>query len=515
MSNQAEVFKKFCMDSGFRLDENQIIVIDSIFKNIDKGNKIQTIIMPNSAGKTNLSILLGCFFKQHSKEPMIYSPLGTYIDIKQMSFLKNNEETLNSIKMYNSGTIVTERENVYDYIIADGLGYADMTNLIPKEVTQKFAYVIDNPSKAGEILTEADLEWAGSRFLSKITVRSNAFIIIFTTRRSMIACKKMLFFKSPKNVVVDVYNETITNKEINYAIDISNAIKSLKSHFDQKLNSISDKLDDIEIKINELCNIAKSIQNKVYNKKQAISAFASIADDEPGIEIFVEKSLNQLAKQLREEIVKYEKLSSYHQYEQLVQVRLGKETWNKLEIDSQRFLVTAKLTFSENVLFGDNVDYSSICLLASKAFEIELANRFVVEYERYIKEKYGNDLNKWPSALIKNDKYGKKQVLRKDEFMLGTCPYIMGLLPKNSTEASLNYKCFKLYCLEKLFDKTKCNDIDDMLKVFDNQIKTIKNKYRNPAAHKSSINLLEASECLDYILEVENVLKEMIDVFNF
>lgn len=46
-------------------------------------------------------------------------------------------------------------------------------------------------------------------------------------------------------------------------------------------------------------------------------------------------------------------------------------------------------------------------------------------------------------------------------------------------------------------------------------IRHVKNSYRNPAAHKNIMTMSEASECLDYILEIERVVKIMLEQFSF
>lgn len=67
----------------------------------------------------------------------------------------------------------------------------------------------------------------------------------------------------------------------------------------------------------------------------------------------------------------------------------------------------------------------------------------------------------------------------------------------------------------KEFKKSKCSDLDGIINKLDKEIKIIKDNFRNPAAHKNSISMLEASACIDYILEIERVLKYMLEMFNF
>lgn len=104
----------------------------------------------------------------------------------------------------------------------------------------------------------------------------------------------------------------------------------------------------------------------------------------------VDKIVLKLTQQISEEIQQFEKTGAYRNHAKLVEARMGEEAWKKLTDESKRFLITAKFMFEENVILGDSVDYSSICLLASKAIEVELAKRFVKSYCKYLEERCGN-----------------------------------------------------------------------------------------------------------------------------
>ena len=60
-----------------------------------------------------------------------------------------------------------------------------------------------------------------------------------------------------------------------------------------------------------------------------------------------------------------------------------------------------------------------------------------------------------------------------------------------------------------------CDTNGVVINELDKEIKIVKDNFRNPAAHKNSISMLKASACIDYILEIERVLKYMLEMFNF
>ena len=101
----------------------------------------------------------------------------------------------------------------------------------------------------------------------------------------------------------------------------------------------------------------------------------------------------------------------------------GKDTWNRLEERSQTFLVSAKITFAQLINMPDIVDYSGVCLLVTKALEVEAGKRFCTGFVNYMKEKYPWKQNKdqYPTALI--SRFDKP--LRPKDFTLGTLAYIL------------------------------------------------------------------------------------------
>lgn len=53
------------------------------------------------------------------------------------------------------------------------------------------------------------------------------------------------------------------------------------------------------------------------------------------------------------------------------------------------------------------------------------------------------------------------------------------------------------------------------LNEFASQVETIKEEYRNPASHTNELKFTKAQECLDLIIDVEKLLKKMLDTFDY
>ncbi len=514
-----EDFLEFCKESNFRIDKYQEKIIDHIFEDIKSQTLISIIFMPNATGKTNLSVLLSCYLQKSGEVPLLYSPMKTKEDYSYNQLVKTNEKYFSQIDFANAGDVIEKKKGnkQYDYIIADGISYTDINHIDKREIVELIQSFTTNGTCDSVNDVEAKLQWIGQRILSKITVASKAKVIIFMKRRDAELCRNTTFMLSTKKNEIDVFpeDESIENE---HSLDLQNAkslLKDIAKKFENQLERIESKVDDVNQKIDVIHEVVQEIRSNVSNQKQFLSTYLDLFDDE-NIEDLIEKVVNKISNQISANIVRLEDLDAYKKYYELVKIRMGEDAWGKLDKESKRFLVTAKLTFSQNILFGGNdIDYSSICLLASKAFEIELAKRFVGEYTVFLNKELGSNLEKWPSVVVKKTKKGTLRTIEINEFMLGSCSYIFGILDTKMRDKAVNRKYFIKYCREVLVKKSKCSELDEIINELDKEIKIVKDNFRNPAAHKNSISMLKASACIDYILEIERVLKYMLEMFNF
>ena len=94
-----------------------------------------------------------------------------------------------------------------------------------------------------------------------------------------------------------------------------------------------------------------------------------------------------------------------------LKLSFGDGAWNKLDESSKTFLVSSKIMFNQFVGMEDIVDYSGVCLLVTKALEVEMSNRFCSKYITYLKAKYPGkdpgkgDVSKFPYSML--DRYGR------------------------------------------------------------------------------------------------------------
>ena len=54
----------------------------------------------------------------------------------------------------------------------------------------------------------------------------------------------------------------------------------------------------------------------------------------------------------------------------------------------------------------------------------------------------------------------------------------------------------------------------DLLAEYAEDIETVRKDYRNPSAHTNMLQEINAKECMDLVIDVEKLLKRMVDSFD-
>ena len=280
----------------------------------------------------------------------------------------------------------------------------------------------------------------------------------------------------------------------------------------EQLNDINYKLDHLLIQLKDL---NKNISN--YQEEVQKSLENPLSDEE--IDKIMNKFTNRCVKQIINYIKNYNLTNEYKLVEkELINSSLGKPAWNKLSSQSKNFLISSKFTYRHLFMLDDVIDYSGVCLLVTKALELELCKRFFRGFMKYLKNEYGDDYTKYHTSLLGFDPKNKKQFrLKNNRCDLGRITYILGYnkddsLPlekqKNNTLKLIEYS------KKKFFRDLTDEEIEKSLNYYGSLVDDIRIKYRNPAAHTNELKQLDAEECFNLILDVEKVLKKMLDSFD-
>lgn len=193
--------------------------------------------------------------------------------------------------------------------------------------------------------------------------------------------------------------------------------------------------------------------------------------------------------------------------------KFGEKTWNKLSDESQTFLVTSKFMYTKLLGSAEIIDYSGICVLVTKALEVEIFKRFFSNFIAYLEKTYEDDYSKYPTALL----FQNKKPLHPERFTMGNIAYVLCLKEnyRDTPEQKLNNKSVLMeYCKKGVFSRYGEDEIEDKINQYASSIEDIRIKYRNPSAHRNQIGKKDAKDCLDLIIDVEKLLKRMLDSFD-
>lgn len=293
-------------------------------------------------------------------------------------------------------------------------------------------------------------------------------------------------------------------------------LKSLADTMEVYQAETSEKLDR---NYNMILSVQEKLSSDIKSLKSSLSLYQSFVFKE--LECFrddLEKDIIQscyadtVAEIIARKISSYKNYDLYAKETEELKNALGENVWKKLDERSKKFLITAKVTFIGQRDCEDMIDYSGICLLLTKAVEVECTNRFYTHFLKYLKEKNEDD---YPSWLI--DKK-TNAVLDPKQFTLGTVKYALCYHPEYSWKSKQLIKdetiLFK-YADDVLFENDHIMDHKSILFEDAEHIEYIRKNFRNPAAHGNALQYQSAAMCMDYIVDGEQILRKMLTDFCF
>lgn len=154
--------------------------------------------------------------------------------------------------------------------------------------------------------------------------------------------------------------------------------------------------------------------------------------------------------------------------------------------------------------------------MVTKALEVEMKKRFYTDYVAYLKNTYPGrrNYNKFPTALL--NQYG--QPIRPKDFTLGKVAFTLcAKFGNNTTEEEKEHdrNILAEYSKSQLFVEKTADDILDILESYGEDIALITDEYRNKAAHTNELKRVNAELCFNLVLDVEKLLKRMLDSFSY
>ena len=273
----------------------------------------------------------------------------------------------------------------------------------------------------------------------------------------------------------------------------------------------------------------KNQKKGVYNALAAGRNGAWIVCEDPALRKYLEKELfavrqrqlqirgiiKEMGSSLqdnRDELMK----KADSKYVNKLKSSVGKKTFLKLSSQSITWLVSALMAYDSMKDYDRMVDFSGVCVQIGKACEYELKKRIFTGYMAYEKKKYGEPqyLKKIPSACFStNDTTEESQLLTEDQVTLGKLKYIMGLDDNGRIASQKIWHEFREYAEAELLvnPASSYNVIKSQMPV----IARIRDEYRNPSAHAQEVTVVDAQECIQYVITVQKKLAELLEQYKY
>ena len=165
-------------------------------------------------------------------------------------------------------------------------------------------------------------------------------------------------------------------------------------------------------------------------------------------------------------------------------------------------------------MLEDIIDYSGVCVLVTKALEVEMDKRFYFKFLDYLDRKYHRDYSKYPTALL----FQNRVPLNSERFTMGSIAFVLCYLENrydSPNQKQNNKRKLLEYCRDRVFPGETDTEIDAMVTEYARDVEIIRTSYRNPSAHTNELKQVNVEACFNYVLDVEKVLKKMLDSFAF
>lgn len=322
--------------------------------------------------------------------------------------------------------------------------------------------------------------------------------------------KRIKFSKKIEEKNKIEFNEPTPNTNTNLSqemllMQLSEQNTSLKKILETVLKT-QEMVEDINSKIDNITNNLSRIQSQ--SEKLIENAWS-----EEEIDRIIQVHTTECVENIMEyqgDIVKDDK---YHTEKEKLIRNFG-ESWDKLDEESKNLLITSKFMFNKLNEIDEDMDYSGICVLVTKALEIEIFNRFFTDFIKYLDENYHKNYSEYPTALL----FQYKKPLFSERFTMGNIAFVLCYTENyNDSPEQIRNNKLKLmeYCKKNIFSRYNNKKIEELLHNYAQSIEDIRVRFRNPSAHRGYIKKTTAQECFEIVIDIERLLVNMLDSFDY
>lgn len=441
-------------------------------------------------------------------------------------YKKSAVEAVNSKTVGSYGDVIGSGFQIFDLMLE--IIVLANTILIVEE-----GMVKDNASDGGRIIFDYCYDRSSYAVPPKVrtAIESTWKYRILYVNESVIDEKDVLDFTEEFDRFTEWFYKYIIHKEIsvldsqwgrilNFSIkdNIEKRINvdRLEEHFD-RTERMETTLNEVDGNVREISRKLEEISNQITSYQSFVTGILESGDPNDETDMIMHERLVQsLADAVSDRIVKDIASSSaqevYSTEERKLINTLGKSAWKKLSQKSRTFLITSKVMFNELLLIEGQLDFSGVCILVTKALEEEAKKRFYFGFTKFLKGKYGSDLSKYHTALL----FRNTSLLKQEKFTMGSIPFAMGFIQNkndNPNQISNNDKVLVEYVKSELMPNSTDVQILSVVKGYGKDIDKIRKDYRNPSAHTNELGQKSAQECFNFVIDVEALLKNMLDSF--
>ena len=323
------------------------------------------------------------------------------------------------------------------------------------------------------------------------------------------------FFSLESILPKEIFEFPICNSDSEVIKELLNKINKQTEiilNLSKKVNIMNERVEHIENTVNEIDKQLKELNNQIGAYQSLVERQIQKADSDNEIDRIIQgytdecvdrivKATNTNAEKRVLEVERRKLIAS-----------LGENAWNKLDEASKTFLISSKVMYNHLILIDDQTDYSGVCVLVTKALEVEMSKRFYSKFLSYLDEIYEKDYSQYHTALL----FQGLKPLKPEKFTMGSIAYAMCYLEdkyNSESQKKRNKKRLMEYSKERLFYEKQEKDINVMLNEYAEAIESIRVKYRNPSAHTDELHKVDAENCFNLVIDVEKLLKKMLDSF--
>lgn len=313
-------------------------------------------------------------------------------------------------------------------------------------------------------------------------------------------------------------------------------IESLKSEITSEINEVTsevneiklisnkntEKIDAIQVSVNEYGRLIEKIHTmvtKIHEIQDDILKKLDKALDEGEKEKLYTDLSNRIWNFI-DENYDIKRSQNYDKIEAEYREKFTESGWAKLDSSTKTYLITARIVY-EDLKQNDKLDFSPSCIALTKALERELFIHLFDKMRRYFKEQSKEiDLETLPDGIIykvKNKNKYQFKYQRDNYYSLGNIPYTLAHsfsdMSLSKEKRNIKKESLKEFFTSGAFkeDSFKDKNIDDYASELAENVRNITIKYRNEAAHKNAVSKVQAIECYNLIIEIDQILIEFIN----